>query len=83
MAKINKATAGIMLAAVIGGGAIGASAIPAMAAWRHSHGWRHFHRLTASGLWARPRPAILAAQPSPGAAANEFSAAIPCFRVCG
>ena len=32
MAKINKTTAGIMLAAVIGGGAIGASAIPAMAA---------------------------------------------------
>ena len=32
MAKINKVTAGIMLAAVIGGGAIGASAIPAMAA---------------------------------------------------
>ena len=32
MAKINKTTAGIMLAAVISGGAIGASAIPAMAA---------------------------------------------------
>jgi hypothetical protein len=32
MAKINKATAGIMLAAVISGGAIGAAAIPAMAA---------------------------------------------------
>jgi hypothetical protein len=32
MAKINKVTAGIMLAAVIGGGAIGASALPAMAA---------------------------------------------------
>ena len=35
MAQINKTTAGIMLAAVIGGGtigAIGASAIPAMAA---------------------------------------------------
>lgn len=32
MAKINKTTAGIMLAAVIGGGAIGASALPAMAA---------------------------------------------------
>ena len=35
MAKINKATAGIMLAAVIGGGAIGASAIPVMAADFH------------------------------------------------
>lgn len=32
MAKINKATAGIMLAAVISGGAVGAAAIPAMAA---------------------------------------------------
>ena len=32
MAKMNKTTAGIMLAAVIGGGAIGASALPAMAA---------------------------------------------------
>ncbi|MFF2028989.1 hypothetical protein [Arthrobacter sp. NPDC058192] len=32
MAKINKSTAGIMLAAVISGGAIGAAAIPAMAA---------------------------------------------------
>ncbi|XAS66932.1 hypothetical protein V3C33_15855 [Micrococcaceae bacterium Sec5.7] len=32
MAKINKTTAGIMLAAVIGGGALGVSAIPAMAA---------------------------------------------------
>lgn len=32
MARINKTTAGIMLAAVIGGGAIGATAIPAMAA---------------------------------------------------
>jgi hypothetical protein len=32
MAKINKTTAGIMLAAIIGGGAIGASALPAMAA---------------------------------------------------
>ena len=32
MAQINKTTAGIMLAAVIGGGAIGATAIPAMAA---------------------------------------------------
>lgn len=32
MAKINKTTAAIMLAAVIGGGAIGASAVPAMAA---------------------------------------------------
>ncbi len=31
MAQINKTTAGIMLAAVIGGGAIGAAAIPAMA----------------------------------------------------
>jgi hypothetical protein len=31
MAKINRTTAGIMLAAVIGGGAIGASALPAMA----------------------------------------------------
>ena len=31
MAKINKTTAGIMLAAIIGGGAIGASALPAMA----------------------------------------------------
>lgn len=31
MAKINKATAGIMLAAVLGGGAIGAAALPAMA----------------------------------------------------
>jgi hypothetical protein len=32
MARINKTTAAIMLAAVIGGGAIGASALPAMAA---------------------------------------------------
>jgi len=31
MAQINRTTAGIMLAAVIGGGAIGAAAIPAMA----------------------------------------------------
>ncbi|WP_427128869.1 hypothetical protein [Pseudarthrobacter sp. S9] len=31
MAKINKTTAGIMLAAVISGGAIGAAALPAMA----------------------------------------------------
>lgn len=31
MAKINRTTAGIMLAAVIGGGAIGAAALPAMA----------------------------------------------------
>lgn len=31
MAKINKATAAIMLAAVIGGGAIGVSTLPAMA----------------------------------------------------
>ena len=31
MAQINKATAAIMLAAVIGGGAMGASALPAMA----------------------------------------------------
>ena len=35
MAKINKTTAGIMLAAVISGGAIGAAALPAMgeASW--------------------------------------------------
>lgn len=32
MAKINKTTAAIMLAAVIGGGAVGAAAVPAMAA---------------------------------------------------
>jgi uncharacterized membrane protein YkoI len=32
MAGINKTTVGIMLAAVIGGGAVGAAAIPAMAA---------------------------------------------------
>ncbi|MDI2035119.1 hypothetical protein [Paenarthrobacter nitroguajacolicus] len=31
MAKINKATAGIMLAAVVAGGAIGAATLPAMA----------------------------------------------------
>ena len=31
MAKINKTTAGIVLAAAVGGGAIGAAALPAMA----------------------------------------------------
>ena len=141
MAKSNKTAAGVMLAAVIGGGAIGASAIPAMAAdstsgssstqstdgsgtsgqrgphqangkteevltgdtatkgrpgrtrrrprrpGRHCHGWLHVQRLDPSGPWASPGHAqgsrCWRHSHPPGRPANEFSAAIPCFRVSG